>query len=68
MTALLTRFESDGLQRVVDFGGQSLKSLKQSLRREWNRLSPDDLRPIAKNFKSRLGLCIAAKGWHFETT
>ena len=24
MAALLTRFESDGLQRVVDFGGQSL--------------------------------------------
>lgn len=46
---------------------KSLQSLKQSLRREWNRLSPEDLRPIAQNFKSRLGLCIAAKGGHFET-
>jgi inhibitor of nuclear factor kappa-B kinase subunit alpha len=46
---------------------KSLESLKQSLRREWDRLSPEDLRPIANNFKSRLDLCIAAKGGHFET-
>ena len=45
----------------------SLESLKQSLRREWDRLSPEDLRPIAENFKTRLGLCIAAGGGHFET-
>ena len=38
----------------------SLESLKQPLRREWDRLSPEDLRPIAENFKTRLGLCIAA--------
>jgi len=46
---------------------KSLKSLKQSLSREWDRLSPEDLRPIAQNFKSRLGFCIAAGGGHFET-
>jgi ''Paired box'' domain. len=46
---------------------KSLESLKQSLRREWDRLSPEDLRPIAENFKSRLNLCIAAGGGHFET-
>ena len=33
----------------------SLESLKQSLRQEWDRLSPEDLRPIAENFKTRLG-------------
>lgn len=46
---------------------KSLESLKQSLRQEWDRLSPEDLRPIAENFKTRLGLCIAAQGGHFET-
>lgn len=46
---------------------KSLESLKQSLRREWDRLSPEELRPIAENFKTRLGLCIAAEGGHFET-
>ncbi|KAM8703302.1 hypothetical protein ACLKA7_007997 [Drosophila subpalustris] len=30
-----------------------------SLHLEWDRLPPEDLRPIAKNFKSRLDLCIA---------
>lgn len=45
---------------------KTLESLKRSLLREWDRLSPEDLRPIAENFKSRLALCIAAKGSHFE--
>ena len=45
----------------------SLESLKQSLHRKWDRLSPEDLRPIAENFKTHLGLCIAAGGGHFET-
>ncbi|UYV79497.1 hypothetical protein LAZ67_17002901 [Cordylochernes scorpioides] len=40
---------------------KSLKLLKRSLRREWDRLSPENLRPIAENFKSRLDLCIIAK-------
>ncbi|GBM82296.1 hypothetical protein AVEN_149621-1 [Araneus ventricosus] len=42
-------------------------SLKQSIRREWDRLKVEDLRPIAENFNKRLRLCIAAKGGHFET-
>lgn len=46
---------------------KSLEALKQSLRREWDRISPEELRPIAKNFTKRLGLCIAAQGSHFET-
>ncbi|XP_076056360.1 uncharacterized protein LOC143034310 [Oratosquilla oratoria] len=46
---------------------KSLESLKQSLRREWDRIMPEELRPIAENFKKRLRLCIAAKGGHFET-
>jgi len=46
---------------------RSLEALKESLRREWDRLSPEDLRPVAENFKSRLNLCIAAGGGHFET-
>lgn len=46
---------------------KNLEALKQSLLREWDKLSPEELRPIAQNFKSRLDLCIAAKGAHFET-
>ncbi|KAL7737264.1 hypothetical protein ACLKA6_012888 [Drosophila palustris] len=46
---------------------KSLEALKQSLLLEWDRLSPEDLRPIANNFKLRLDLCIAAGGGHFET-
>uniref|UniRef100_A0A1I7RU52 DDE_3 domain-containing protein n=1 Tax=Bursaphelenchus xylophilus TaxID=6326 RepID=A0A1I7RU52_BURXY len=46
---------------------KTLESLKQSLQREWEKLSKEELRRIAKNFTSRLGLCIAAKGGHFET-
>lgn len=40
-----------------------LEVLKQSLRREWDRYSPTDLRPIADNFKSRLELCIQNFIW-----
>ncbi|UYV62185.1 hypothetical protein LAZ67_1008139 [Cordylochernes scorpioides] len=50
---------------------KSLKSLKRSLHREWDRLSSSilsiQLSSIAENFKSRLDLCIAAKASHFET-
>ncbi|KAM8707532.1 hypothetical protein ACLKA7_005075 [Drosophila subpalustris] len=46
---------------------KSLEALKQSLLLEWDRLSPEDLRPIANNFKLRLDLYIAAGGGHFET-
>ncbi|KAM8719039.1 hypothetical protein ACLKA7_011702 [Drosophila subpalustris] len=46
---------------------KSLEALKQSLLLEWDRLSPEDLRPIDNNFKLRLDLCIAAGGGHFET-
>jgi len=47
---------------------KSLETLKQSLLREWDRISPEELRQITKNFKTRLGLCISAKGGHFEKT
>ncbi|UYV75729.1 hypothetical protein LAZ67_13001158 [Cordylochernes scorpioides] len=46
---------------------KSLKLLKRSLHREWDRLSPWDLRPIAEKSTSRLDLCIVAMGDHFET-
>ncbi|UYV80605.1 hypothetical protein LAZ67_19000930 [Cordylochernes scorpioides] len=42
---------------------KSLKSLRRSLRLEWDRLLPEDLGP----FKSRLDLCIAANRGYFET-
>lgn len=54
--------------RVCAKRHQNLESLKQTLRREWGRLSPEDLRPVAENFKTRLGLCIEAEGGHFEIT
>ncbi|KAM8701702.1 hypothetical protein ACLKA7_004873 [Drosophila subpalustris] len=38
---------------------KSLEALKQSLLLEWDRLSPEDLRPIANNFKLRnLSVCL----------
>src|SRR5262249_35098203 len=46
---------------------KSLESLKQSLSREWDQMLPEDLRPFAENFKTRLGLFIPANGGHFET-
>ncbi|GBN01794.1 hypothetical protein AVEN_57929-1 [Araneus ventricosus] len=42
---------------------KSLDSVKKSIRREWDRLKAEYLRPIAENLR----LCIAAKGGHFET-
>lgn len=45
---------------------KSLEELKASLRREWARISPRDLRGAAKNFRKRLELCVAAEGGHFE--
>lgn len=42
----------------------SVESLKQTLRREWDRLSPDDLWRIAENFAKRSALYIRAKGGH----
>ncbi|CAD5207521.1 unnamed protein product [Bursaphelenchus okinawaensis] len=47
---------------------QTLESLKQALIEEWDKLSPQDLRPIGENFVKRLRLCVAAKGGHFETS
>ena len=46
---------------------KNLGSLRQALLREWNKLSVQELRPIAENFFARLRLCIKAKGGHFES-
>jgi len=46
---------------------KSLESLKRSLRREWDRLSPEEVRAAAENFCKRLVLCRDAQGGHFET-
>lgn len=43
-----------------------LESLKQLLRREGDQLSPEELRPNAENFKSRLDRCITIRVGHFE--
>ncbi|CAJ0956286.1 unnamed protein product, partial [Mesorhabditis belari] len=45
-----------------------LEALKRSLTREWDRITPAELRlrPIAENFIQRLRLRIEAKGGHFE--
>ncbi|CAJ0934632.1 unnamed protein product, partial [Mesorhabditis belari] len=45
---------------------KNLEALKRSLTREWDRITPAELRPIAENFIKRLRLCIGAKGGHFE--
>lgn len=45
----------------------SVEELKRSLTREWARISQDELRGAAKNFRTRLELCVAAQGGHFET-
>lgn len=46
---------------------KNLDSLRRALRREWNKISVQELRRIAENFPKRLGLCIKAKGGHFES-
>jgi len=46
---------------------KSLELLKQSLQREWDRISVEEVRRVAENFLARLKLCIGAKGGHFET-
>lgn len=45
---------------------KSLEALKRSLRREWDKITVAELRPIAENFTKRLKLCVKAKGGHFE--
>lgn len=46
---------------------QSLEALKASLRREWHRITLEELRAAALNFRKRLKLCVDAQGGHFET-
>jgi len=46
---------------------KSLEALKSSLRREWDRLSSEEVRAAAENFRKRLKLCRDAQGGHFET-
>lgn len=46
---------------------KSLEALKQSLRREWTRMSAEEVRAAAENFQKRLVLCKNAQGGHFET-
>lgn len=46
---------------------KSLKSLKQSLRQEWDRIALEKLRFITENVTKRLKLCIHTNGDHFET-
>lgn len=45
---------------------QTLAALKQSLIREWDKITVADVRQIAKNFIKRLRLCIKEKGGHIE--
>lgn len=52
--------------RVCAKPHNSLESLKQTLRKEWDRMSEEELRRVAENFPRRLKLCIKAKGGHFE--
>lgn len=53
--------------RVCAKRHKNLEALKKSMRREWDCLSPNELRPIAENFTKRLASCIREKGGHFET-
>ena len=53
--------------RVCATRHPTLDSLKRALCREWDKITPEELRPIAQNFVKRLRLCIRAKGSHFET-
>ncbi|KAJ8954851.1 hypothetical protein NQ318_023415 [Aromia moschata] len=46
---------------------KSLEAVKRSLRREWDRLSPEEVRGAAENFRKRLVLCRDAQVGHFET-
>ena len=62
---------SNGRAAILESGAcakphKSLESLKQSLRREWDKITVMELRRIAENFIRRLELCIRNKGGHFE--
>ena len=46
---------------------KSLESLRQSLLREWKKISPEEVRTIVQNFSTRLSLCIKARGGHSKT-
>ena len=47
---------------------RNLEALRRFLLEEWDKISEEEVRTIAKNFTKRLRLCIKAKGSHFETT
>lgn len=44
----------------------SVESLKASLQRAWDEITPKMLATIVVNFRKRLKACVAAKGGHFE--
>lgn len=68
MTALLSRFLPNRLNYVVYLRGEGLCKApqkfrkKQSLFREWEEISVEELRKMPKNFQKRLMLCVEAKG------
>jgi hypothetical protein len=45
---------------------RSLEPLKQSLLRDWDRISAEKVWCVAENFTRRLKLCIRAKGSHLQ--
>ncbi len=47
---------------------KSEESLKKSLRREWNKISPETLRAVVDQFPKRLNACIKANGGYFENS
>ena len=65
MAALLVVYRPHGLQHLVNFADhvraknrKNLEALKQSLQQGWDRLSAEELRRTALNFRTRLTLCM----------
>lgn len=53
-------------QRACHNPHDSVESLKESLLKEWDNLTYQEINDIIANFQKRLQLCIQAKGAHFK--
>ena len=46
---------------------KNLEALKHSLTEQWDKITDEEVRTIAKNFTKRLKLCVEANGGYIET-
>lgn len=54
-------------QKICSFKHKSIKSLQCALEKAWDKITPEDITAILKNFRKCLQACIKEQGGHFET-